>query len=233
MNDHLIDRERIRDVLSIGIAVGVLIWGAVGAWTAVTVQNYPWNQWVPFANGASKGVLLGLLAAVGVAVALAGGSRTGWRWAVFIGALIGGGLLGTIRDLLGPPAPAVYFEESIPDERWYGTTMLLHWTGKVVLPAVVCAVILTLLVARPYRRAQSVLAGAALALAGVALLLLPVIASALAPEVQGNGEHVNKGFKTGLICWIVGIPVLAVGMLRTFSLHTGRHGARTERMRSR
>ncbi|MFI6449984.1 hypothetical protein ACIBF6_00370 [Streptosporangium amethystogenes] len=156
--------------MSIGIATGVLIWGAVGAWTAVTVQNYPWNKWVPFANGASKGVLLGLFAAVGVAIALAGGSRTGWRWAVFSGALIGGGLIGTIRDLLGPPAPAVYFEEPIPDERWYGTTMLLHWTGKVVLPALVCAVILTLLVARPYRRAQSVLAGAALALAGVALL---------------------------------------------------------------
>ncbi|GAA0841004.1 hypothetical protein ACFQVD_39530 [Streptosporangium amethystogenes subsp. fukuiense] len=233
MNDHMIDRERVRDVLSIGIAVGVPIWGAVGAWTAVTVQNYPWNQWVPFANGASKGVLLGLLAAVGVATVLADGSRPGWRWAVFSCALIGGGLLGTIRDLLGPPTPAVYFEDSIPDERWYGTTMLLHWTGKVVLPAVVCAVILTLLVARPYRRAQSVLAGAALALAGVALLLLPMIASALAPEVQGNGQHVNEGFKAGLLCWVLGIPVLAVGMLRTFSLRTGRRGARTERMRSR
>lgn len=227
------ESARVRDVLSIGIAVGVLAWGVIGAWTAVTVGNYPWNKWVPFANGASKGVVLGMFAAVGVSLVLAGRSRAGWRWAVFIGALIGGGLIGTIRDLLGPPSPAVYFKESISDEQWYGTTMLLHWTGKVVLPAIVCAVALTLLVARPYRREQSVLASAALVLAGVALLLLPMIASALAPEIQGNGEHVNEGFWAGVRCWIAGIPVLAVGILRMFLLRTGRHGARTEQMRSR
>ncbi|MBB5962972.1 hypothetical protein [Planomonospora venezuelensis] len=214
--------ERIRDVLSVGIAVGVLMWGAVGVWTAFTVGNYPWNKWVPFANGASKGVVLGMLAAVGVAILLGDGSRVGWRWAVFISALIGGGLLGTVRDLLGPPTPAVYFKEPISDERWYGPVMLLHWTGKVMLPAAVCATVLTLLVARPYRRGQSVMASAALVLAGAMLLLLPVIASMLAPEIQGNGEHTNEGIEAGIRCWIVGAPVLFVGILRTSFLWAGQ-----------
>ncbi|MFD2356239.1 hypothetical protein ACFSTC_53690 [Nonomuraea ferruginea] len=87
--------------MCVGIAVGVVSWGAVGAWTAVTVGNYPWNKWIPFAYGATKGVLLGLLAAAGALAVL----RTGRRLPVFVLAFVGGGLLGTVRDLLGPPAP--------------------------------------------------------------------------------------------------------------------------------
>ncbi|MET7330473.1 hypothetical protein [Nonomuraea sp. NPDC005650] len=104
--------------------------GAVGAWTAITVGNYPWNKWIPFANGAGKGVILGLLAATASLLVSAKGLRTGWRWSVFILAFTGGSLLGTVRDLLGAPTPAVYFEEPLSDERWYGTTMLLHWAGR-------------------------------------------------------------------------------------------------------
>ncbi|MGW0589678.1 hypothetical protein [Streptosporangium sp. NPDC002607] len=216
------ERERVRDLLSVAIAVGVLAWGAIGAWTAITVGNYPWNKWIPFANGASKGVVLGILAAVAVVIVSAKGFRTGGRWVVFISAFIGGGLLGTLRDLRGAPTPVLYFAEPLSDERWYGTTMLLHWAGKVALPAVVCAVPLTLLAARPYRRGQSIASSTALVLAGIALLLLPVIASNLAPETQGNGEHVNSDVWAFLRCWIVGIPALAVGLLRMLSLLISR-----------
>jgi hypothetical protein len=102
--------------LCIGIAVGVIVWGAVGAWTAGTVGNYPWNKWIPIADGAGKGVVLGLLAAAASLIVSAKGFRTGWRWSVFILAFIGGSLLGTVQDLLGAPAPAVYFAEPLPDE---------------------------------------------------------------------------------------------------------------------
>ncbi|MET7336021.1 hypothetical protein [Nonomuraea sp. NPDC005650] len=193
--------QRVWDVLCIGIAVGVVVWGAVGAWTAITVGNYPWNKWIPFANGASKGVVLGVLAAAAVLIVSVRGFRTGWRWSVFISTFIGGSLLGTMQDLRGAPAPALYFAEPLSDERWYGTTMLLHWAGKVALPAVVSAVALTLLTARPYRRGQSVSSGATLLFAGIALLLLPVIASHLAPEVQGNGQHANEGAWATIRCW--------------------------------
>jgi len=218
--------HHVRDVLCIGIVVGVVTWGAVGAWTAVTVGNYPWNTWIPFANGATKGVVLGLLAAAASLIVSARGLRTGWRWSVFTLAFIGGSLLGTVRDLLGAPAPALYFAEPLPDERWYGATMLLHWAGKVALPAVVCAAALTLLTARPYRPRQSIASSAALFVAGVTLLLLPMIASALAPEVQGNGQHANEGVWAGIRCWLVGIPVMITGLVRLALLQAGRSGAR-------
>ncbi|MGI5489383.1 hypothetical protein [Microtetraspora malaysiensis] len=214
--------ERVWDVLCVGIAVGVVAWGAIGAWTAITVGNYPWNKWIPFANGASKGVILGLLAATASLIVSVRGFRTGWRWPVFITAFIGGSLLGTVQDLLGAPAPAVYFAEPLPDERWYGTTMLLHWAGKVALPAVVCAVALTLLTARPYRWGQSVASSATLLFAGIALLLLPEIASALAPDIQGNGQHVNEGPWASIRCWIVAIPVLMAGLVRLALCLVGR-----------
>ncbi|GAA4533296.1 hypothetical protein [Nonomuraea ferruginea] len=212
--------SRVWDLLCVGIAVGVVSWGAVGAWTAVTVGNYPWNKWIPFAYGATKGVLLGLLAAAGALAVL----RTGRRLPVFVLAFVGGGLLGTVRDLLGPPAPMLYFSDPLPAERWYWTTtMLLHWAGKVALPAVVCAAALTLLAARPYRPRQSTAAGAALLLAGFALLLLPTIASSLAPEIQGNGEHTNQEVWAFLRCWALGMPVLAAGAVR-FSSHLAGRG---------
>jgi hypothetical protein len=206
--------NRIYDVLCVGIVVGIVAWGAVGAWTAITVGNYPWNTWIPFANGASKGVVLGLLSATASLVVVAMGFPIRWRWSVFILAFIGGSLLGTVQDLRGAPAPALYFAEPLSDERWYGTTMLLHWAGKVALPAVVCAVALTLLTARSYRRRQSVASSAALLIAGVALLLLPTIAEHLAPEVQGNGQHANEGVYAGIRCWIIGFPVLLTGLIR-------------------
>lgn len=206
--------EHVRDVLCVGIAVGVVVWGVIGAWTAITVGNYPWNKWIPFANGASKGAILGLLAALISLIASAKGFRSGWHWSVFVTAFIGGSLLGTMRDLLGAPAPAVYFAETLSDERWYGTTMLLHWAGKVALPAVVCAVILTLHAARPYQSGQSIASSMTLFFAGVTLLLLPVIASTFAPEIQGNGQHANEGSWAGMRCWAVGIPVLMAGLVR-------------------
>ncbi|GAA3246537.1 hypothetical protein [Nonomuraea helvata] len=214
--------ERIWDVLCVGIAVGVVAWGAIGAWTAIAVGNYPWNKWIPFANGASKGVVLGLLVATASLIVSAKGLRTGWRWSVFILALVGGSLLGTVQDLRGAPAPALYFAEPLSDERWYGTTMLLHWSGKVALPAVVCAVALTLLAARPYRPRQSIASSAALVFAGVTLLLLPVIASDLAPEIRGNGQHANEGVWAGTRCWFVGIPVLMAGLVRFAVLQARR-----------
>ncbi|MGW4421722.1 hypothetical protein [Streptosporangium sp. NPDC004631] len=212
------ESERVKDVLSLGIAIGIVTWGAVGAWTALTVENYPWNQWVPFAYGASKGVVLGMLAAVGATIVLNGRHRNGWRWAVFVSALIGGSFMDTLRDLAGPPARALYFEPRIPDERWYWTTMLSHWTGKVILPAIVCAIALALLVARPYRKQQSILIGAALTLGSIALLLLPVICSVLAPEIQGSGGHTDWSFSAFARCWGLGIPLLIIGMLRTILL---------------
>lgn len=216
------DDKRVWDVLCVGIAVGVVAWGAIGAWTAIAVGNYPWNKWIPFANGASKGVVLGLIAAAASLVVSAKGFRTGWRWSVFIIAFIGGSLLGTVKDLLGAPAPAVYFAEPLSDERWYGTTMLSHWSGKVALPAVVCAVTLTLLAARTYRPRQSIASSAALVLAGVALLLLPLVASTLAPEIQGNGQHANEGALAGIRCWIIGVPVLMAGLIRLALLYAAR-----------
>lgn len=167
------DRDsRVWDLLCVGIAVGIVSWGAVGAWTAITVGNYPWNKWIPFAYGATKGVLLGLLAAAGALAVL----RTGRRLPVFVLAFVGGGLLGTVRDLLGPPAPMLYFLDPLPAERWYWTTMLL-----------------------------------------------PTIAAALAPEIQGNGRHTNEGVWAYLRCWGLGMPVLAAGAVR-FSAHLAGRG---------
>ncbi|MFI7422744.1 hypothetical protein [Nonomuraea sp. NPDC049684] len=217
---------RVWDVLCVGIAVGVVAWGAIGAWTAITVGNYPWNKWIPFANGASKGAFLGLLAALISLIPSAKGFRNGWRWTVFVAAFIGGSLLGTVQDLLGAPAPAVYFMDALSDEQWYGMTMLLHWAGKVALPAVVCAVILTTLAGRPYRPRQSIAFSAALFLAGVTLLLLPVIASTLAPEIQGNGQHANEGPWAGMRCWAVGIPILMSGLVRWALLRASREHPR-------
>ncbi|GAA2298451.1 hypothetical protein GCM10010149_54000 [Nonomuraea roseoviolacea subsp. roseoviolacea] len=241
--DVATDRDtRVWDVMCAGVAAGVVAWGAIGARTALTVGNYPWNKWIPFANGASKGVLLGLLAAACVLLVSllaaplvsAGALRTGWRWTVFTGAFIGGGLVGTVRDLLGAPAPVLYFAESLSDERWYGTTMLLHWAGKVALPAVACAATLTLLAALPYRRGQSLAASAALMVAGLALLLIPLIATALAPEMQGNGRHADEGFLATVRCWVVGVPVSLIGFVRLVLLSTSgrqlRSGPRTAHM---
>ncbi|MEV5895655.1 hypothetical protein [Nonomuraea fuscirosea] len=145
--------KRVWDVLCVGIAVGVVVWGAVGAWTAITVGNYPWNKWIPFANGA-----------------------------------------------------------------------------RVALPAVVCAAVLALLTALPYRRGQSVASSVTLLLAGIGLLLLPRIASDLAPEIQGNGRHANEDIWAILRCWIVGIPVLLAGLLRSafFLVNLGHGGQREE-----
>ncbi|MCK2214800.1 hypothetical protein MF672_013500 [Actinomadura sp. ATCC 31491] len=220
-----LDRDRrIWDLLCAGVAAGALAWGAVGAWTAATVRNYPWNAWIPFADGTAKGVVLGLLATTAALAVLPPANLSATRrWAVLAGAFVGGSLLGTARDLNGPPDPVLYFAEPLPDERWYGTTMLLHWAGKVAAPAACCAVVLTLLAARPYRPRQSFAASLALLLAGVALLLLPVIAGALAPEVQGNGRHVNEGPLAGLRCWAVGVPVLLAGLIRTGALLTATH----------
>ncbi|MFI6297787.1 hypothetical protein ACIBEJ_39775 [Nonomuraea sp. NPDC050790] len=221
---YVVSRQdrRVLDVVSVGVTVGVVCWGAVGAWTALTTMNYPWNVWIPFANGASKGALLGLLAAAAVLVVSIKGFPAGWRWSVLVVAFIGGALWGTIRDLLGPPAPAVSFLEPLSGERWYGATMLLHWIGKVAAPAAVCAVVLTLVAGRPYRKAQSVAAGAALMAAGLALVLLPVIATMLVPEVTGNGEHANEGVWAQLRCWVVGIPVFLAGLVRFASLQGER-----------
>ncbi|MFI6994299.1 hypothetical protein [Nonomuraea wenchangensis] len=67
---------------------------------------------------------------------------------------------------------------------------------------------------RARRPAQGAAAGAALALAGGALVLVPVLASALAPEIRGNGGHANEGPLAILLCWSVGLPVLFAGLVR-------------------
>lgn len=208
----------VRDLLAAGIAEGILVWGAVGAWTAATVGNYPWNAWVPIAYGAGKGVFLGLLAGLGAAAGLTRWARRTPKSIAFVGALVGGSILGTIKDFNGPPAPMVYFMPPMPDERWYWSTMLIHWSGKIMAPAVLCAVSLVMFVGRlirePYPARLSVTTNSMLALAGVALLLLPEIASSFVPEVQGNGQHVNEGIIAALYCWAMAIPVIAVGIWR-------------------
>ncbi|NAS24163.1 hypothetical protein GT755_21020 [Herbidospora sp. NEAU-GS84] len=207
----MLPRNRIGNLLATGIASGAAAWGAVGAWTALTVGNYPWNQWIPFANGVSKGVVLGLLAGGAAAVAAATGART---WIVFLTAFAGGVWHGTYNDVQGSPAPIIYYVPAMPADEWFGTTMLVHWATKEVPPAVVCAAAITLLAARGHRRAQSIGAGSALVLTAIALFLIPVIAADLAPTVQGNGQHVNQGAYAHLRCWFIALPVLVAGARR-------------------
>ncbi|MBX6384146.1 MAG: hypothetical protein IRZ07_14440 [Microbispora sp.] len=211
--------RRVRDLLAAGIAIGILIWGVVGAWVAATVNNFPSNVWVPIAYGASKGVFLGLLAGIGAAAGLTSWARRAPKSIAFVGALIGGSILGTIKDFNGPPEPLVYFMPPMPDERWYWSTMLIHWSGKVMAPAAVCAVGLVMLVGRlnrePYPARLSLTTNVMLTLAGLALLLFPEIASSFVPEVQGNGQHVNEGIIAAFYCWAIAIPVITAGTWRT------------------
>ncbi|SET58433.1 hypothetical protein [Nonomuraea wenchangensis] len=124
------DRDmRVWDVLCAGTTLGVLAWGAVGAWTAATVETYPWNAWIPFPVGAAKGAVLGLLAAAAVLAVLPKGPRLGRSGPAFCAAFAGG-------------------------------------------------------------------------------------ASALAPEIRGNGGHANEGPLAILFCWSVGLPVLFAGLVR-------------------
>ncbi|TQS27177.1 hypothetical protein [Microbispora sp. KK1-11] len=70
------------------------------------------------------------------------------------------------------------------------------------------------LIREPYPARLSVATNSMLALAGVALLLLPEIASSFVPEVQGNGQHANEGIIAAFYCWAVAIPVIAVAAWR-------------------
>ncbi|MGA4995074.1 hypothetical protein [Nonomuraea bangladeshensis] len=207
--DH--DR-RIWDVLCAGTTSGVVAWGAVGAWTAATADAYPWNAWIPFPVGAVKGALLGLLAAAAVLAVLPRSPRLGRSGPVFCAAFVGGSLPGTARAV-----------NSRPDDLM---TLLPHWAGTVALPAAACAVALAVLAGRPYRPGQSVAAGAALAVAGGALVLVPAIASVLAPEVQGNGGHANEGPLAMMFCWSIGLPVLFAGLVRWGLLRSSSSGRR-------
>ncbi|MER7368276.1 hypothetical protein [Nonomuraea wenchangensis] len=198
------DRDmRVWDVLCAGTTLGVLAWGAVGAWTAATIDTYPWNAWIPFPVGAAKGAVLGLLAAAAVLAVLPKGPRLGRSGPAFCAAFVGGSLPGTARTVLAASADPAHLMALLP-----------HWAGTVALPAVACAAALAVLAGRPYRPGQSIAAGATLALAGGALVLVPVLASALAPEIRGNGGHANEGPLAILLCWSVGLPVLFAGLVR-------------------
>ncbi|WP_062438925.1 hypothetical protein [Herbidospora daliensis] len=207
----MLPRNRIGNLFATGIAAGVVAWGAVGAWTALTVDNYPWNQWIPFTNGLTKGVVLGMFAA-GAAV-IAAALRAG-TWGVFLTAFTGGVWRGTYKDLKGAPDAILYFEDPMPDSEWFGTTMLVHWVTKEVSPALVCAGAITLLAVRAHRRTQTIGAGAVLVLTVVVLCLAPVVASDLAPPVQGNGQHVNQGAVAAFRCWLIALPLLVAGARR-------------------
>lgn len=218
----MLARYRIGNLLAVGIAAGVVAWGAVGVWTAATVGNYPWNQWIPFTNGLSKGVFLGLMAAFAAVIPIARGSRL---WLVFAAAFAGGGYYGTYRDLHGPPSPILYFEDPMPDAEWFGTTQLVHWATKEAPPALLCAAAITLFAAFAHRSAHAVVAGVLLVAVGFVLLGVPDLCARLAPDVQGNGQHVNAGAWAIIRCWAIGLPVLAAGVKRLRSAFSRRSGA--------
>lgn len=172
------------------VLAGMLGWGTVGLYRSLTEDTYPWNVWVPFDEGITKGAVIGLFAGV-VAVL---GRRLGPRGPRALGAYAFAGAVfpGTVAALLGAPQPALYFLEPMPDAQWYGTTMVAYWAVRTLAPALGCALVVAALawLTRPGNGPSRVTSGALIA-ASFALLRIAYLPI---PELpQGSGEHVNEG----------------------------------------
>lgn len=203
-----------------GVAAGAVAWCLAGSWRASHTQNYPWNVWIPIGYGAVKGVFLGLLAGwcavVGLRVAQAAwrGQDTGaarFAGPVFVGGLLGGLVPGTLRDFLGAPQPRTlyYFDGPRPESQWYWRPLLSEWLTYTVLPALGCAVLLTVgaLVSLRSSRREGI-GWAVPALVGAGLLVLPHYAAAGLPAPEGNGDHVNESASAGLVVLATGVGLL-------------------------
>ncbi|MFI7362599.1 hypothetical protein ACIBO4_10760 [Streptomyces sp. NPDC050149] len=202
------------------VAAGAIAWGVAGSVRAAHTANYPWNVWTPIGYGAVKGVFLGLLAGwcavLGVRVGRAvtrtnGGTAVRCSAPIFAGGLLGGLVPGSLRDFLGPPQPRTlrYFDGPRPASEWYWRPLLSEWLIYTVLPALGCAVLLTVgavVCARSSRRDSA--GWVVPALVGTGLLLLPHYAAAGLPAPQGNGDHVNESATAGITVMATGFGLL-------------------------
>ncbi|MEU9133108.1 hypothetical protein AB0D08_34260 [Kitasatospora sp. NPDC048540] len=207
-----------------GMAAGTAAWCLAGAVRAARTADYPWNAWTPLGYGAAKGLLFGLLAggcaALGLRLARAarhGGTGRGRVAGVaFTGGLLGGLAPGTVRDFTGPPQPATgyYFDLPRPEPDWYWGPLMSEWLTYTVLPAVVGALVVAAAAAAAERARRWEGAGrAALAVAGVALLILPPVATAGLPAPEGNGGHVNESAAAGVADWAAGLAALLAALV--------------------
>lgn len=202
------------------VAAGALAWGVAGSVRAAHMANYPWNVWTPIGYGAVKGVFLGLLAGWCAVLGVRAGRRThrakggtAVRCSVllFAGGLLGGLVPGSLRDFLGPPQPRTlfYFDGPRPASQWYWQPLLSEWLIYTALPALGCAVLLTVgavVCARSSRRDSA--GWVVPALVGTGLLLLPHYAAAGLPAPQGNGDHVNESATAGISVMATGFGLL-------------------------
>ncbi|MFF1870189.1 hypothetical protein [Streptomyces sp. CB03911] len=103
--------------------------------------------------------------------------------------------------------------------------MLSEWLTYTVLPALGCALVLTLGALVSARCARREAAGCAvLALVGVGLLLIPFFAAAAGlPAPQGNGEHVNQSAWACIVVWTAGLGVLTSAAVSLVRLKRSAH----------
>ncbi|WP_413753807.1 hypothetical protein NRF20_33125 [Streptomyces sp. R-74717] len=218
--DADVARRRAVGVVPWGVAAGAAAWCLAGSRRAAHMENYAWNVWTPIGYGAVKGVFLGLLAGWCAVLSLRAGRAACRREdsgaARFAGLVFGGGLLGglvpgSVRDFMGTPQPRTlyYFDGPRPESEWYWRPLLSEWLTYTVLPALGCAVLLTvgaLVSARSSRRESA--GWAVPALVGAGLLFLPHYAAAGLPTPQGNGDHVNESASAGLVVVATGLGLL-------------------------
>ncbi|WP_327366809.1 hypothetical protein [Streptomyces sp. NBC_01217] len=203
-----------------GVAAGAVAWCLAGSWRAAHTQNYPWNVWTPIGYGAVRGVFLGLpagwCAVLGLRVGRAARQREdsgAARFArpVFVGGLLGGLVPRSLRDFLGAPQPRTlyHFDGPRPESQWYWRPLLSEWLTYTVLPALGCAVLLTVgaLVSARSPRRESV-GWAVAGLVGAGLLVLPHFAAAGLPASEGDGGHVNESASAGLVVLATGLGLL-------------------------
>ncbi|WP_203593231.1 hypothetical protein [Streptomyces sp. SID9124] len=228
------ERLRVVGVVPWGVAAGAVAWCLAGCARAARTDGYPWNAWTPIGYGAVRGVFLGLLAGwcAVLGVRLVRGSCAAARaGGLFAGGLLGGLVPGSLRDFLGPPQPRTlyYFDGPRPASQWYWRPLLSEWLVHTVLPALGCAVLLTvcaLLCSRSSRR-ESV-RWAVTAPVGLGLLVLPHYAAAGLPAPEGNGDHVNESATAGMAVAATGLALLAAAWIAWSRRHrSGGRGART------
>ncbi|MEV5605866.1 hypothetical protein AB0L33_30965 [Streptomyces sp. NPDC052299] len=229
-------RERPVVVVPWGVAAGTVAWCVVGGVRAARMENYPWNVWTPIGYGAVKGVFLGLLAGwcavLGVRIVRrTGGGAVPRAVSLFAGGLLGGLVPGSLRDFLGPPQPRTlyYFDGPRPGSQWYWRPLLTEWLVHTVLPAVGCAVLLTvcaLLCARSSRRERA--RWAVPVSVGLGLLVLPHYAAAGLPAPEGNGDHVNESATAGMAVAATGFGLLVSAWI-AWTRRRRRPGERTVR----